>query len=288
MENYLKISQLEENEKLLVGRIFTRLQYNILVKRLSNQELDSNEKTYYYKFIKPKIKAILSFSNICPIQSNGRSHILPGRFQKASEIIRILSRKHKKARILITGSFLFNWTYKDIDVFIISRYNKDDYFKDDLHITYLLESELDTLFFASLSKICVRNFSVEPKDVFEINIEEIIQDYELLVNFLINRKNCDFEIRKFILHSQHISKKMILDTKQLFGLRKNIMSVDTLKKIQAMMIETLFLSSPKDKLLKKLRELIDDYSKLLRQYKKAKNIRHYIETYEKVIQLASR
>ena len=53
MENLITLDMVNKNESSL-ERIFTSLQLNILKKRLQKKELDANERTYYYKYIKPK------------------------------------------------------------------------------------------------------------------------------------------------------------------------------------------------------------------------------------------
>ena len=73
MENLISIEMIEQNQDSLVGRIFTQLQLNILKKKIQKKALDGNERTYYYKYIKPKLRAMLSLFGIDEININGKS-----------------------------------------------------------------------------------------------------------------------------------------------------------------------------------------------------------------------
>lgn len=286
MENYLSLELIEKSEQLLVGRLFTQIQFNVLKKKLQHTALNSNEKTYYYKFIKPKIKAMMTFLNIEEINVNGRELIKEGRLKEAIKIIHKLEQKHKHKKILVSGSFLFNEKYNDIDVFIFSKYNKEDYKKGKIHVTFLPESALDSLFFSSLYQISLSNFNKSPKNEFKVNLNDVLQTYELLINAMLDEEDYERTLRDFILKTEYISKGVILNPKQLHDLKEKFSN----KKIAILsntFINSLILSYTVMKLNTILKNQISDYKKLLTEYKTAKNLRIYIDTYSKVIALAN-
>ncbi len=282
MENLITLDMLNKARNELEGRIFTSLQLNILKKRLQKKQLDSNEKTYYYKYIKPKLKAMLSFFNISEINIMGREYMIDDRIAEAVEILNKIKKKHKNKRIMISGSFLFNKNYNDIDVFIFTKYDKEDYNKGKMHVNFLPENALGSLFFSSLSEVSISNFYYIHKNEFDIGLSNVLQNYELLINSILNKENYQKELRDFLLNTEYISTGVILNTKQLYALRKKI---NRIKMISNTLINALILGYNKNR-LNNLKRYIADYRKLLKQYKSS-NLNEYIQTYEKVIKLAA-
>lgn len=287
MENLITIEMIEQNQEMLLGRIFTRLQLNILKKKIQKKPLDINEKTYYYKYVKPKLKAMLSFSGITEVNINGKEHIIKERIPKAVKIIGQLSRKHKNKKIMVSGSFLFNKEYNDIDLFVFSRYNKEDYRKGMLHINFLPEAAIDSLFFSSISQISISNFRYALKTEFTIKIEDVLQAYELLMDFVLRKKEYINELRKFFLEIEYASKGVILSPKQLYGLRKKITYKNAVKLLSDTLVNSLLYGYARKKIQNNLRNYIADYSGLLRQYAHAKNLEVYINTYREAIKVAA-
>ncbi|MFH0798122.1 MAG: hypothetical protein V1906_01785 [Candidatus Woesearchaeota archaeon] len=286
MENYLNTRMVEQNEHLLLGKVFTELQLGVLKKRLHGQSLNSNERTYYYKFIKPRIKAMMALFGIDEINVKGRELMVDGRLDKALGILRKLELKHKNKRMMLSGSFLFLHKYNDIDVFIFSKYDKADYTKGKVHVNFLPESTLDSLFFASLCQISIANFSYNTKQKYDIKLSDVMQTYELLVNALIEKQNMTKILRDFILQTEYVSKAVVLNPKQLHNINRRLEN----KKIDLLsntFINSLSIGYDANDLLGRLRERIDDYTKLLGEYKIAKNLPIYIDTYSKVLDLAT-
>jgi len=282
MENLITLDMVKKNESNLDGRIFTSLQLNVLKKRLQKKELNINERTYYYKYIKPKLEAMFSFFNITEMNINGREYMIDNRITKAVEILNQIKKKHKNKKIMISGSFLFNKDYTDIDVFIFTKYNKDDYKKGKIHINFLPENAFDSLFFSSLSKVSISNFFNTPKNEFNVELSSVLESYEFLINSILNKENYKKELRDFLLNTEYISRGVILNTRQLYGLRKKIKNI---KMISNTLVNALILGYKKSILNNNLKKYIVDYKRLLKQYK-SENLNEYIQTYEKVIKLA--
>jgi hypothetical protein len=286
MENYVNLKLIEKNKALLEGRIFTKLQLIILTKKLQKKELNSNEKTYYYKFIKPKIRAMMAFFDINEINIKGKEFIKEQRIEEAIKLIHKLEQKHKGKKIILSGSFLFNEKYEDIDIFIFSKYNKEEYRKGKIHVTFLPESVLESLFFSSLCKISISNFKYTPKTEFNVELSSILQTYELLINTILNGEEYEKTLRDFVLQTEHTSKHLILNPKQLYDIKEKL-SRKTFNILSNMLINSLILSYDAKMLTTKLNVRLMDYKKLLTEYKTAGNLPVYIDTYSKVILLAN-
>jgi hypothetical protein len=286
MENYLNLELIEKNEPLLKGRIFTAIQLNTLKKKLQKKQLSSNEKTYYYKFIKPKIRAMMALFSINEINVKGKEFIKEHRLEEAVKIIHKLEQKHKGKKIMLSGSFLFNKKYDDIDAFVFSKYDKEDYQRGKVHVTFLPESALQSLFFSSLCKISVSNFNYAPQNEFDIELPGVLQTYELLVNAILNNEDYEKNFRDFILQTEYISKSVILNSKQLYETKEKL-ACRNLSILSNTFINSLTLGYTAKILRSALKAQVNDYTKLLTKYKSAKNLPVYIDTYSKVISLAN-
>ncbi|HIH32489.1 TPA: hypothetical protein HA235_07330 [Candidatus Woesearchaeota archaeon] len=286
MENLIDLGLIEKNTRLFKGRIFTEMQLDILKKRLKKKSLNNNEKTYYYKFIKPKIRAMMAFFNISEIDIQGREFIIENRIKYAIKILGKLERKHKNKKILLTGSFLFNKEYNDIDAFIFTKYTKEDYQSNKIHVTFLPESTLESLFYNSISQISISNFKHAKKKDFNIALNDILQTYELLINAILNKEDHLKNLRNFILQTEYASKGIILNPKQLYKIKEKLMH-NNLDILSNTFINSLILGYNKRILKQKLKIQINDYKKLSKEYKTANNLSIYIDTYSKVISLAT-
>ena len=286
MENLITLKQLQQNEHLLLKHIYTHLQLKILKKKIQHKLLDSNEKTYYYKFIKPKMKALLAFSGTEDIIIQNKELMIPERIMEAKRILQQMQRKHKTANILISGSFLFHKKFQDIDVFIFTKYHKEDYRWKKIQVNFLPESALDSLFFSSLCQISLSNFIPEPRKEFTISLKEALQTYEMLVNEIINKENYQIKLREFLLQTEYLSKKVILNPQQLYLLRKKFNQNKILLLLQKYFAENLALNYPKKELIP-LKTYLKDYQKLSKEYKESVNLNYYICTYQEALELAS-
>ncbi len=282
MEYLLNYETVERNSSLLKGRVFTELQLEILKKRLRKKALSSNERTYYYKYIRPKINAMSSLFDLNEMNVYGREHMIDERIKAASKLLDRMKHKHKGKKMLLSGSFLFNKKYNDIDVFVFTRYKKEDYRKGKLHVNFLPEESMDSLFFASLSRISVSNFPITIKDDFKVSIDDILNDYEMLINSMLNDEDIEKELRDFLLKLEYLGKKVILSPKQLYDLKNILKSCSLSNFISDMLINALVLGYDMPLLRKKLIPLVKEYEKLGKEYR-AKNIPVYLEAYNKVL-----
>lgn len=287
MENLISLEMVEKSENQLRRRIFTDIQLNTLKKKLQKKTLNNNEKTYYYKFIKPKIKAMLAFFGKTGMKINGEEYIINNRIPTAIKILKQFKKIHKNKKIMISGSFLFSKKYNDIDVFIFTVYGKKDYIRGNVHVNFLPETALESLFFSSISQISVSNFHYNAKKKFVTDFNNTLQRYEILINNILNSEDYDKELRSFLIDSEYVSKRVVLNPKQLFELRKRI--VNCRKKFEILdniLINAFTLSYDRIK-LNKLKQRLKKYEKLSQQYEKAKNLSNYINTYKRAIEIAT-
>lgn len=286
MENYLNLELIEKNRSLLVGRLFTAMQFNILKKKLQKKTLNSNEKTYYYKFIKPKILAMMNFFDLETVTISGKEHILEERLNDAIVILQKMASKHKGKKVMISGSFLFKKNYNDIDVFVFTKYDKADYKKGKLHINYLPESSLESLFFASISSISISNFAYSKKTIFNVTTSDVIKSYENVVYMLETKQLNIQDVRSFLMATEYYSKGIILNPKQLSEYSNKLFGRKIFEKITQKLINDMILSDDK-KLKEKISIEIKELTALLKKYGNADNFKKCINTYHKVIELAS-
>ena len=197
LENYIKLENLENSKKYLVPYIFTENYYNILKARLKGKKLSENETYYYSHFIKKKLKAIIELMELDTI-FNGNEFVRKDRLNKSMSLLKKYSRKHKGMKTLISGSFLYNKKYNDIDVFVISKYDKEDYKEGNVHINYLPENVEKTLFFQSINSISVSNFKSENKVEENFKVADILHLYEVVILLIMQKDEYLQELRDLL------------------------------------------------------------------------------------------
>ncbi|HLC80694.1 MAG TPA: hypothetical protein VJG31_02890 [Candidatus Nanoarchaeia archaeon] len=285
MENFISLQQLQKAAPLLKKHIFTSIQLKALQKKIKRQTLSRNEKTYYYKFIRPKVRAMLAFSGTEEATARGEEWMIKERAGRARRILRRMQKKHRTARIMISGSFLFNKEFQDIDVFVFTKYQKEDYSRKKIHVNFLPQSALGSLFFGSLCQISLSNFTPETQKDFSVSLVGLLQKYELLVNEILNREDYQKNLRDFLLQMEYLSKRIVLNPLQLYILRKKFSNRRILLLLQRYLVENLVLNYPK-KELALLKMYLKDYKILSKEYKNSANLQNYIQTYNEALKFA--
>ncbi len=214
LENYIKLENLEKAKNYLVPHIFTENYYNILKAKIIGKKLSDNERYYYNHFIKKKLNGIIELMEMDTLV-NGKEFIRKDRLNKAITLLKEYSRKHKNMKMLISGSFLYNEKYNDIDIFIISKYEKEDYKDGKVHINYLPANVEKTLFFQSIKAISISNFESEENIEEDFNISDILHLYELVILLIIQKDNYLQELRDLIVRLEYVSNRVILNSMQL-------------------------------------------------------------------------
>ncbi len=116
----------------------------------------------------------------------------------------------------ITGSFLHQEKYKDIDLFVISRSKKRITLTDKkVKITLLDFNQLSSLFYHSISKSCLAK-NLLPSRPLKVTLTDYWRVINEAIPTLLNQKEkYSKEIRSLILYSEYFKSKEILDTFQL-------------------------------------------------------------------------
>ena len=137
----------------------------------------------------------------------GNKKIIKEREKQAEKLLEKLPYRY----CFITGSFLYEKNYNDIDVFAITRSKK----KTKLNLQILDFNDLHNLFYHSSSKYCIAKNILPKKD-----LKVTIADYWDVVNEAItsifnNKKEFKKRIRTLILYTEYLKNNKILDSKDL-------------------------------------------------------------------------
>jgi hypothetical protein len=215
--NNFNIGNLESAKPYLVPYIFTENYFRILKAKLNHEPLSSNEQYYYNHFIKKKLRGMIELFDIeGKINISNRTMIKKDRIKKAISFVKEYSRKHKNMKILVTGSFLYKEKYNDIDIFVLSKYEKEDYKEDEAHINFLPADIEKTLFFKSISAISIANFAFDESTITEkFTPADILHLYEVVILLIMQDNEYTAELRELILRAEYISNKVILNSMQL-------------------------------------------------------------------------
>ena len=187
---------------------------------------------------------------------HGKEFMKVERITRAMRLLKAYSRKHKGMKLLISGSFLFNMSYNDIDIFVISKYDKEDYREGNVHINYIPDIE-KTLFFRSLYAVSVANFSSGYAIEEEFTINDILHLYEVVVLLMMQQQAYLQELRSLVLRLEYRSSKVILNTVQLKIVTDKIMgSGNPIPLISKYLIAKIISSYDKPVLIRALKMFI--------------------------------
>ncbi len=287
LENYINLENLEAAKDYLVPYIFTENYYNILKARLKGKKLSENEIYYYNHFIKKKLKGIIKLMNI-DTMINGKEFIRKNRLKRAASLLKRYSRKHKNMKIIISGSFLYNEKYNDIDIFIISKYEKEDYKEGNVHINYLPADIEKTLFFQSINAISIKNFKSQNKVEEDFNARDILHLYEVVILLIIQKDDYLQELRDLIIRLEYVSNKVILNSMQIKIITyKIIKSKNPITVINKYLIAKIINAYDRSILKKTLNKFIEKNSFPEKRQKIYENWRIYNQTYKEAIEIVA-
>ena len=181
----MDLAHLRQIKNDIVPALFTRHQFDLIIKKFSGKAMTPTEKNEFSRAISKKMKGIMK---LIDNESNGvfiygKERILPERLQQASTYLRRFSRKLKNKHIILTGSFLYSKSYNDIDIFIVSKYEKEERSEGKFHINYLTEDVYTSLFFKSITKLGISNREIMKYPIEEkANLDTFISLYQELFN----------------------------------------------------------------------------------------------------------
>lgn len=291
-EESLLRTKLPHLKEEIVPALFTEHQFDLLQKKARQEKLTASEKVEFSRSISKKLQAlnqIMGKRNRLFIY--GKEKILPERLKKAKKLLRQFSRQFKNKPLLIGGSFLYSKKYNDLDIFVIEKYEKDDYKKDQHHINYLPPAALSSLFFNSLGKICLSNFDLsEIKVGEEITANQIISKYQEIRQDLAadNRSWLKIDLRDFIITCHYTSYQVILDSAQLRSSLNNLLSKKKKEKlIQKMFVQTLVMGFESKNIRAVSINMIKSYQDLIKEYQNKAYYEELIDDFREVLDCAS-
>ena len=290
--NYtVDLNHFKEIEEDIVPILFTKHQFNLIEKRFMGKSLTFTERNEFSRTISKKMNALNKILKKEDIFIYGRDKIEFSRLKLARTYLKKFSRKFRNKHIIITGSFLYDNSYNDIDIFVISKYEKQEYDEGKFHITYFTEDIYDSLFFNSIKQLCISNKKLEDFSIKEnIGSDTFISLYQELCNDLhTGFKGVKNTVREFLLQAAFISNAAIPDSSEL---KKQVDSIISLKKplevIKNTFVNAVVLGVSHKKAVKDMKYMIDSYSSLLKEYSQhTKYYQNVMQAFEKVIAIES-
>ncbi len=290
--NYtLDIEHFNSIKEDIVPALFTKHQLDLINKKFSGRNMTNSEKNEFSKAVSKKMGAI---NKILKKETNevfvyGKEKIRKDRLKQARIYLNKFSRKFRNKHIIITGSFLYSKKYNDIDIFVISQYEKEDYNLGKFHINYFTEDVYNSLFFKSIRKLCISNKEMLQYSLKEkVDIDTFISLYQELFNDIDNNfKGVKSTLREFLLQAAFISNTSIPDSRDLKNEVDSIVKLKNPKEI----IKNIFINSTltginKRKLLNAMKKMISLYKALIKEYKQHK--KYYLDvmsTFSRVISI---
>ncbi|GEM_PF-3952737 len=276
----------------LVPALFTAHQFELLHKKQKNIMLSLSEKNEFSRAISRKMNGIYALmqKNTSSKYIYGRETILPTRLTEALSLLKKYTRKFKNKHIIIMGSFLYNKKYNDIDIIVISKYEKPERFIGEVHISYFTPEVYGSLFFASVRQLCISNQEIELQHITEkISVDTFISLYQELLTDLDRHPNSiKSTLRDFVLQAAYLSSLPLPHSKQLNRQTDALMQAKMPKEVlKNIFIQTLFFASTSIQLTHSLAPLIHSYRDLTKEYPQHKS--HYTElihTFQQVMAYA--
>lgn len=151
--------------------------------------------------------------------------IISERISQAEKLLNQIPAKY----CFITGSFLYEENYKDIDIFVVSRTKKKIQINNKkAKITIIDFNDLYSLFYHSISKSCIAK-NILPQKILKVTVSDYWQVINEAIPTLLNQKNRFHKSVRFLaLYTEYFKNKKILDT---FQLNKKIKQFKNYKEI---------------------------------------------------------
>lgn len=212
-----------EQKTKFIPYLFTKRQITLLEKYITKKNLTNTEKVYLYSTISKKIEALGILREEFYVTGE---EMVRGRVTKAKELLNKLGYE----QAFVSGSFLYNQKYQDIDVYVVGRRRKQ-YHRDNLHLIFITEHDLCKPLFFSAMLYSVANFQVEIKPIMErASLAEILLTYQMAINEILD--NTDQKtVRQLLFYYALIVKKKVISSYALFKEWKQIINLAKQEKI---------------------------------------------------------
>lgn len=289
----INLEYFNEIKKDIVPTLFTKHQFDLINKKFLGRRMTDSEKNEFSRAVSKKMIAINKIfkKETKGVFVYGKEKIKPDRLKQAYKYLNKFSRKFRNKHVIITGSFLYSQQYNDTDIFVISKYEKEDYNIGKFHINYFTEDVYNSLFFRSIRKLCISNKEMLQYPLKEkVDIDTFISLYQELFNDLDkNFKGVKSTLREFLLQASFIIKAPIPDSLDLKNEVDNIVKLKNPKEIiKNIFINTVLIGVNKKKALNAMKSMIFLYKELIKEYKQHKN--YYLDimdTFSRVISIES-
>ena len=276
----------------IVPALFTSHQFDLLQKKQRHFPLTPSQKNEFSRSISRKMNAIYALlqKKTSSPYIYGKDNIIPSRLPQAIQLLKQYNRKFKSKHVILTGSFLYSKKYNDIDIIVISKYEKTEQFHGNIHISYFTPDVYHSLFFASVQQLCLSNQEIQPQPITEkISLDTFLALYqEILTDIDHHPHALKYTLRDFLLQSAHLSHLPLPNSSQLKQQTDAIIKSNNHREIlKNIFTHTLFFTATSSQLTNTLSPLINSYKDLSKEYPKFKS--HYkdlIHTFQQVIALA--
>src|SRR3989338_1951370 len=268
---HLDLKHLQKIKQDIVQVLFTEHQFGLIEKKLKKKSLTPSEKNEFSRTVSRKMKAVYAIMDHQgrDIYIYGKQKIIPSRLTLAKKYLQMFARKFKNKHVLISGSFLHSKIFNDIDVFIFSKYEKEDYKLGKFHINYLTKEAYQSLFFASMQKLCLSNQQIEEQLITEkVDLDTFLSLYQELGNDLErNFLGVEKTLRVFLLQAAYIMMKPLPDSAELRQEVKGILNTKKpLELIKKIVVGTALLGGKDKNTLHSIKELLGSYHEIMREY----------------------
>jgi len=192
-------------------------------------------------------------------------------------------------KILVSGSFLYKEKYNDIDIFVLSKYNKEDYKEGKVHVNFLPDDIEKTLFFKSISAISVSNFKYKESEIEEkFVLNDILHLYEVVVLLMMQKDEYVSELRELILRLEYIAYNIILDSRELKEISDKIKrSKKSIEVLNKYVVAKIINSSTPLTVKKILNKFISKNKMPEKGQKMYPNWKIYNQTYQEAMKVVS-
>jgi len=136
--------------------------------------------------------------------------------EKRVPLIKFIFEKIKAKHVFVTGSFIYQQKYKDIDIFVISRKKKlTPPNIPHLKITRIDFNDIHSLFYHSLCKSCISK-NILPTKSLKVTLSDYWRVINEAVPTILNQKTTyQKEVRFLFLYTKYFKTGKVLDTFQL-------------------------------------------------------------------------
>jgi|SRR3989338_316453 len=288
----LNLPHLRRIKSDIVPALFTEHQFWLIEQKFKHKTMTASEKNEFSRTISRKMKAIyrLVGQEADSVFIYGKEKIRKDRIALATKYLKYFSRKFKNKHLFITGSFLYKEKYKDIDIFVLTKYDQKDHQEGRFHINYLTPEAYHSLFFRSATRLCISNRKIEIVGIREtINVNTLIALYQELFNdFNRKFKGIKKTLREFLLQAAYLSHAPLPASDELQAQIEAILETkEPANLIKKMFAQAIALGLPAKKAGSEMKEMIALYKETMREYP---NHQEYyldlIEGFQEVLALA--